>query len=197
MKKLIITALIVFGAGLSFAQEVTDANITHSPEYYRQQIIVVQKYSKSNFINSVYEGDTKIIEAYIKSGLSADSEMMGLPAVIYAIGSNRPESLETLIKNGADTEVTTMGLTPLLFAVNKKSPKCAEVLIKNNANVNASYKGVSVLNAALSKKQYDTAELLIKYGATVDDDVLIKAIKSENKDFKNLVLKTAVKQLEQ
>lgn len=195
MKKFILISMLVLSAGYALAQEITDANIEHSPEYYRQQIIVVQNYSNTNFMKAVYEGDTKIVEAYVKSGMSPDSEMMGLPAVMYAIGANRPESLETLIKNGANTEITTMGLTPLLFAVNKKSPECAEVLVRNNANINAQYKGVSALNAAITRKQYDTAELLLKAGAKVDDDVLIKAIKSNNEDIKNLTLKTAVSQI--
>lgn len=194
MNKFVLMFFILIGTSIAFAQEVTDNNITHSQEYYRQQIIVVQKYSKTNFINAVYQGDTKIIEAYVKSGMSADTVMMGLPAVIYAIGANRPESLETLIKNGANMDVKTMGLSPLLFAINKKNPACVKILIENNANVNDNYKGLSALNIALSNKQYDTAEMLLNAGAIIDDDTIIKSIKSENTAIKNLVLKSAVAQ---
>ncbi len=195
MKKFIVTACIILSATCAFSQETALESVTHSPEYYRQQVIVVQKYSKNNFMRAIYEGNTKLIEAYIKSGMSPDAETLGFPAVMYAIGANRPESLEVLIKNGANIENSRWGISPLLFAINKKNTACAELLIKNNANVNFSNQNLSPLYVAVNKKQYNTVESLLNSGAIINDKILIKAIKSKNSDMKNLILKTAVNQL--
>lgn len=195
MKKFLITTWIILSAACAFSQEVAQESISHSPEYYRQQVIVVQKYNKNNFMRAIYEGNVKLIEAYVKSGMSPDAETLGVSAVMYAIGTNRPESLEVLIKNGANIENSHWGLTPLLFAISKKNTACADLLIKNNANVNMANKNITPLYAAVDKKQYNIVENLLNSGAIIDDTILIKAIKSKNSDLKNLVLKTAVNQL--
>lgn len=196
MKKVLIAIVItLFCTAASIAAEITDNNITHSPEYYRQQIIVVQKYSKSNFIKAVCDGDVHITEAYIKSGMNPDSTQMKLPAVMFAVSADKPESVTTLLKNGANPDITTLGITPLMFAVNKKSLACTKALIDNNANVNTAYKGVTPLYTAISKKQYEIAELLINAGAEISDEIIVKAVNSGNEQLKNLVLQSAVKSL--
>ncbi len=197
MKKILSIVFLCFAImslNIAYADEITDKNVDKTSEYYRQQVIVVQKYTKTNFMNAVYEGDTKLIEAYIKSGMNPDTTQMKLTPVMLAIGSKRSDSLEALLKNGANPELKVIGVTPLVFSINKKCYDCAKVLVDNNANVNSMCDGVTPIYAALAKKQYDIAELLINSGAVIDDDAIIKAVKSKNEKIKNLVLSAALKQ---
>ena len=197
MKKFLSVLFIIaaVSAAQAFAEEVTDTNITHTKEYYRQQVVIAEKYTKNNFMRAVINGNTKLTEAYVKSGMDPNTTQMKLSAVMAAIGSDKPDVLKVLIKNGANIENRTMGLTPLIFAVNQKNADCVKILLENKADANNSYKNITPLYTAVSKKQFEISKMLIDAGATVDDDTVIKAVKSRKKDIRNLIIKTAAEQI--
>ncbi len=175
--------------------EISDANITYSPEYYRQQVVIVQKYTESNFMTAVIDGNSKLVDLYLKSGMDPNTTQMKLPAVFAAIGAKKHESLDLLLKSGANPEIEKFGITPLIFAISQNDKPSVDLLIKYKSNVNRSNKGLSPLYTAVKKQHYTIAESLVEAGAFVDDETIIQSIRSKNSNVKNLVLKTAVKQL--
>lgn len=187
MKK--ILCLMLFAAAL---QTVVYADVeTDMHQYYIQKIIKTQnvKYNSKSFFNAIYDGNTKLCDMFLKSGMTPDTTYLKIPALYWAISNNKNEIVELFLDNGADPNAYYAGLTPLFVAIKNKDDKIVETLIKHGADVNKEVDNVKPLQYAVQKKQSKIVETLISAGARTDNEVLIRALKSKDTHIKNLVLK--------
>lgn len=186
MKKL-LTILFMFIAVQTavYADAETDMHQVYIAKIQAQDI----KYNTFNFFNAINSGNTQLVDLFLKAGMSPDSTFMKTPAIYMAIASNQNEVVKLLLENKVDPNKELAGWTPLIMAIKEKDAKIVETLIAYGADVNQEAGYTKPLAYAIKKKQPKIVELLINAGAKPDNEVLIKALKSDDNYIKDAVLK--------
>ena len=187
MRKLLYILLIV----MAMQTAVYADNETDMHQYYIEQIIKTQdvKYNERSFFNAIYEGNTKLVDMFLKAGMTPETTYLKIPALYWAITNNQLGVTKMFLDNGADPNAYYAGFTPLFLAIKSKDYKIAEELINHGADVNKEVNGVKPLQYAVQKQQGQIVEMLVNAGAKADEEVPLKALKSKDKHIKNLVLK--------
>ena len=186
MKKF-LTVLFMFIAVQTavYADAETDMHQVYIAKIQAQDI----KYNTFNFFNAINSGNTQLVDLFLKAGMSPDSTFMKTPAIYMAIASNQNEVVKLLLDNKVDPNKELAGITPLIMAIREKDAKIVETLIAYGADVNQEAGYTKPLAYAIKKKQPKIVELLINAGAKPDNEVLIKALKSDDNYIKDAVLK--------
>ena len=187
MRKLLYILLIV----MAMQTAVYADNETDMHQYYIEQIIKTEdvKYNERGFFNAIYEGNTKLVDMFLKAGMTPETTYLKIPALYWAITNNQLGVTKMFLDNGADPNAYYAGFTPLFLAIKSKDYKIAEELINHGADVNKEVNGVKPLQYAVQKQQGQIVEMLVNAGAKADEEILLKALKSKDKHIKNLVLK--------
>lgn len=186
MKKLFaILFMLVAMQTVVFADAETDMHQAYIAKIQAQGI----RYNTFNFMGALVEGNTQLADLFIKSGMSPEATFMKTPAIYVAITGNQNESVKLLLKNGVDPNKELAGLTPLIMAIRNKDAKIVETLITYGADVNKESAYIKPLAYAIQKKQPKIVEQLINAGAKPDDEILAKALKSNDSYIKDTVLK--------
>ncbi len=186
MKKLLaILFMLIAIQTVAFADAETDMHQAYIAKIQAQGI----KYNTFNFMGALAEGNTQLADLFIKSGMSPDTTFMKTPAIYVAITGNQNESVKLLLKNGVDPNKELAGVTPLILAIRYKDAKIVETLISYGADVNKEAAYTKPLAYAIQKKQPKIVEQLINAGAKPDNEILIKALKSNDNYIKDTVLK--------
>ena len=183
----LLTILFMFIAVQTavYADAETDMHQVYIAKIQAQDI----KYNTFNFFNAINSGNTQLVDLFLKAGMSPDSTFMKTPAIYMAIASNQNEVVKLLLENKVDPNKELAGWTPLIMAIKEKDAKIVETLIAYGADVNQEAGYTKPLAYAIKKKQPKIVELLINAGAKPDNEVLIKALKSDDNYIKDAVLK--------
>ena len=120
--------------------------------------------------------------------MNPDSTFLKTPAIYVAISSNQNEIVKMLLENKVDPNKEVAGLSPLIMAIRNKDAQIVQTLIEYGADVNKEVGYTKPLAYAIQKKQPKIVELLINAGAKPDNEILIKALKSDDNYIKNTVL---------
>lgn len=187
MKKLLYLLMIV----IAFQTAVYADNETDMHQYYIEQIIKTQnvKYNERSFFNAIYSGNTKLVDMFLKAGMTPDTTYIKVPAIYWAITNNQLGVTKLFLDNGADPNAYYGGYTPLFLAIKSKDAQIVEELINHGADVNKEVNNVKPLQYAVQKQEPKIVELLVDAGAKADHEVLLRALKSNDSHIKNLVLK--------
>lgn len=186
MKKLLaILFMLVAMQTVAFADAETDMHQAYIAKIQAQGI----KYNTFNFFSALAEGNTQLATLFLKSGMSPDSTFLKTPAIYFAIISNQNASVKLLLENGVDPNKELAGTTPLVMAIRSKDAKIVETLIAYGADVNKEAAYTKPLAYAIQKKQPKIVEQLVNAGAKADDEILLKALKSNDAYIKDTVLK--------
>ena len=186
MKKILSLLFILIAIQTAvYADAETDMHQAYIAKIQAQDI----KYNTYNFLSAISNGNVQLVDLFLKSGMSPDSTFMKTPAIKVAIASNQNEVVKMLLDNKVDPNKELAGITPLLMAIRQKDAKIVETLIAYGADVNQSAGYTKPLAYAIQKKQPKIVELLINAGAKPDNEVLIKALKSDDNYIKDTVLK--------
>lgn len=186
MKKILSLLFILIAIQTAvYADAETDMHQAYIAKIQAQDI----NYNTYNFFRAISNGNIQLVDLFLKSGMSPDSTFMKTPAIYVAIASNQNEVVKMLLDNKVDPNKELAGITPLLMAIREKDAKIVETLIAYGADVNQSAGYTKPLAYAIQKKQPKIVELLINAGAKPDNEVLIKALKSDDNYIKDTVLK--------
>ena len=186
MKKILSLLFILIAIQTAvYADAETDMHQAYIAKIQAQDI----KYNTYNFFSAISNGNVQLVDLFLKSGMSPDSTFMKTPAIYVAIASNQNEVVKMLLDNKVDPNKELAGITPLLMAFRQNDAKIVETLIAYGADVNQSAGYTKPLAYAIQKKQPKIVELLINAGAKPDNEVLIKALKSDDNYIKDTVLK--------
>ena len=186
MKKLLTILFMLIAVQTAvYADAETDMHQVYIAKIQAQDI----KYNTFNFFNAINSGNTQLVDLFLKAGMSPDSTFMKTPAIYMAIASNQNEVVKLLLDNKVDPNKELAGITPLIMAIREKDAKIVETLIAYGADVNQEAGYTKPLAYAIKKKQPKIVELLINAGARPDNEVLIKALKSDDNYIKDAVLK--------
>ncbi len=186
MKKFLTVLFMLIAVQTAvYADAETDMHQVYIAKIQAQDI----KYNTFNFFNAINSGNTQLVDLFLKAGMSPDSTFMKTPAIYMAIASNQNEVVKLLLENKVDPNKELAGITPLIMAIREKDAKIVETLISYGADVNQEAGYTKPLAYAIKKKQPKIVELLINAGARPDNEVLIKALKSDDNYIKDAVLK--------
>lgn len=186
MKKIIAVLFIIAAFQTAvYADAETDLHQAYIAKIQAQDI----KYNTYNFFKAISNGNVQLVDLFLKSGMSPDSTFMKTPAIYMAIASNQNDIVKLLLDNKVDPNKEIAGLSPLIMAIREKDTKIVETLIAYGADVNKTVGYTKPLTYAVQKKEPKIVELLINAGAKPDDEVLIKALKSDDSYIKDTVLK--------
>lgn len=186
MKKFLTVLFMLIAVQTAvYADAETDMHQVYIAKIQAQDI----KYNTFNFFNAINSGNTQLVDLFLKAGMSPDSTFMKTPAIYMAIASNQNEVVKLLLENKVDPNKELAGITPLIMAIREKDAKIVETLIAYGADVNQEAGYTKPLAYAIKKKQPKIVELLINAGARPDNEVLIKALKSDDNYIKDAVLK--------
>lgn len=165
---------------------------------------------EKSLLDAVIKGDESLVEKLLEKGGNPNiTDDCGIPLIIYAAKTMRPNLLKILIKAKVDVNtVDTFYNKPLLFwlidsyeaQINGKSEdkiyESIRFLIDNGANVNFRGKSSeSALIKAVLKENVRLVELLIASGAEInyrnDEDrtAYSYAAQSGNKNLKGILIK--------
>ncbi len=186
MKKIIAVLFMIAAFQTAvYADAETDLHQAYIAKIQAQDI----KYNTYNFFKAISNGNVQLVDLFLKSGMSPDSTFMKTPAIYMAIASNQNDIVKLLLDNKVDPNKEIAGLSPLIMAIREKDTKIVETLIAYGADVNKTVGYTKPLTYAVQKKEPKIVELLINAGAKPDDEVLIKALKSDDSYIKDTVLK--------
>ncbi len=186
MRKIVTLLFMILAfQGVVFADAETDLHQAYIAKIQAQDI----NYNTYNFFKAIANGNVQLTDLFLKSGMSPDATFMKTPAIYMAIASNQNEIVKLLLDNKVDPNKEVAGLTPLIMAIREKDSKIVETLISYGADVNKQAGYTKPLAYAIQKKQPKIVELLINAGAKPDNEVLIKALKSDDTYIKDTVLK--------
>lgn len=186
MRKIIaVLFMIAAFQTVVYADAETDLHQAYIAKIQAQDI----KYNTYNFFKAISNGNVQLVDLFLKSGMSPDSTFMKTPAIYMAIASNQNDIVKLLLDNKVDPNKEIAGLSPLIMAIREKDTKIVETLIAYGADVNKTVGYTKPLTYAVQKKEPKIVELLINAGAKPDDEVLIKALKSDDSYIKDTVLK--------
>lgn len=186
MKKFLTVLFMLIAVQTAvYADAETDMHQVYIAKIQAQDI----KYNTFNFFNAINSGNTQLVDLFLKAGMSPDSTFMKTPAIYMAIASNQNEVVKLLLENKVDPNKELAGITPLIMAIREKDAKIVETLIAYGADVNQEAGYTKPLAYAIKKKQPKIVELLINAGARPDNEVLIKALKSDDNYIKDAVLR--------
>ena len=186
MKKIIAVLFMIAAFQTAvYADAETDLHQVYIAKIQAQDI----KYNTYNFFKAISNGNVQLVDLFLKSGMSPDSTFMKTPAIYMAIASNQNDIVKLLLDNKVDPNKEIAGLSPLIMAIREKDTKIVETLIAYGADVNKTVGYTKPLTYAVQKKEPKIVELLINAGAKPDDEVLIKALKSDDSYIKDTVLK--------
>lgn len=186
MKKLLaILCLLIAVQTAVYADAETDLHQAYIAKIQAQDI----NYNTYNFFRAINEGNVQLTNLFLKAGMDPNSTFMKTPAIYMAIASNQNEIVKLLLDNNVDPNKEIAGLSPLILAIREKDSKIVETLISYGADVNKEVGYTKPLSYAIKKKQPKIVELLISAGAKPDNEVLIRALKSDDNYIKDTVLK--------
>lgn len=168
-----------------YADAETDLHQAYIAKIQAQDI----KYNTYNFFGAISSGNVQLVDLFLKAGMDPNSTFFKTPAIYMAIASNQNEVVKLLLDNKVDPNKEIAGMSPLIMAIREKDTKIVETLISYGADVNKEVGYTKPLAYAIQKKQPKIVELLIAAGAKPDNEVLIKALKSNDNYIKNTVLK--------
>ena len=185
MKK-IFTVLFMFLAFqcAAFADAETDMHQAYIAKIQAQGI----NYNTYNFFNAISNGNLQLVDLFLKSGMSPESTFLKTPAIYVAISAGENEVVKMLLDSKVDPNKETAGLSPLIMAIRCKDSQIVQTLIEYGADVNKEVGYTKPLAYAIQKKQPKIVEQLINAGARPDNEILIKALKSDDNYIKNAVL---------
>lgn len=179
MKKILTVLFMLIAVQTAvYADAETDMHQVYIAKIQAQDI----KYNTYNFFSAISNGNVQLVDLFLKAGMSPDSTFMKTPAIYMAIA-------RLLLDNKVDPNKELAGLTPLIMAIREKDTQIVETLIAYGADVNKEVGYTKPLAYAIKKKQPKIVELLINAGARPDNEVLIKALKSDDNYIKDAVLK--------
>ena len=115
-------------------------------------------------------GDHVRLAGLLRSGLSPDTEVAGLPLLAHAAAGGHVEATRLLLRHGADVDRRSSdGRTPLMLAAGVDgSAATLRVLLDAGADENAENPpGYSVLMFAVSSREPEHVRLLLEVGADV------------------------------
>ena len=185
MKKILVLLCLLFAVQTAgYADLETDMHQAYIAKIQAQGIT----YNTYNFFNAISEGNIQLVDLFLKSGMSPESTFMKAPAIYVAISSNQNEIVKLLLNNKVDPNKEIAGLSPLIMAIRNKDAQIVQTLIEYGADVNKEVGYTKPLALAIQKKQPKIVELLINAGAKPDNEILIKALKSDDNYIKNAVL---------
>ena len=186
MKKLltILFMLLALPAAV-YADAETDMHQVYIAKIQAQDI----KYNTYNFFKAISAVNVQLVDLFLKAGMDPNSTFMTTPAIYMAIASNQNEVVKLLLENNVDPNKETAGLSPLIMAIREKDSKIVETLISYGADVNKEVGYTKPLSYAIKKNQPKIVELLIAAGAEPDNEILIRALKSDDNYIKDTVLK--------
>jgi ankyrin repeat protein len=192
MKKLVaisILSLFMFGIAVQ-AEEFT---LTPKEQYIKQIISSNYEYTPLGLFGAIKDNNINCIDLFIKSGFDPNTELMQVPAIVYAIKQKNPQVVDRLLKAGVNPNLEFKGRTLMNAAIASNNAEIVNTLIKHGANVNQESWGTTPLNYAIKKKNSDMVNLLIRGGARVDEKSLSRALNSKS-EIKNVVLTRYKKQ---
>lgn len=139
----------------------------------RLKDLVLRRYLQEKYANKLLkrarEGNTEVIEAYLKEGGNpALKNIRGTTLLLAASGSNNADLVRILIQKGAPVNAPNDdGCTPLMRAAKRGNTPIVELLITAGANLNAQKhkKGTTALSIAAHNGHKDMVNLLLKSGA--------------------------------
>lgn len=186
MKKLLAVLFILTAIqGTVFADAETDMQQSYIARIQAQDI----KYNTLNFFAAIKNGNTQLVDLFLKSGMSPDSTFMKVPALYMAIQSGQNAVVKQLLDANVNPNKELAGTSPLIAAIRCKDSSIVETLISYGADVNKEVGYTKPLAYAIQKKQPKIVELLIAAGAKPDNEVLIRALKSDDTYIKDTVLR--------
>lgn len=186
MKKLIAVLFMLLAMqSVSYADSETDMHQMYIAQIQAQNI----SFNTYSFFNAISNGNVQLVDLFLKAGMSPDSTFLKTPAIYMAIASNQNEIVKLLLDNKVDPNKEIAGISPLIMAIRSKDSKIVETLIAYGADVNKEVGYTKPLAYAIQKKQPKIVELLINAGAKPDNEILIKALKSDDNYIKDTVLK--------
>ena len=131
-------------------------------------------------LDAIVRDDPQAVEAAIKEGAPANSDLLGLPFLYTACLMGKFKAARVLVERGADVNAAGpfLGFTPLHWAAAANEADFVEFLISHGAKVNAATrreykttekrgfpKGITPLDMAVAAKAEKAAEVLRKHGA--------------------------------
>jgi len=186
MKKILaVLFMLITVQTVCFADAQTDMQQSYIAKIQAQGI----KYNTYNYFSAISNGNVQLTEMFLKAGMDPNATFLKTPAIYMAIASNQNDIVKLLLKNGVDANKELAGFTPLIVAIRNKDSKIVETLISYGADVNKEAGYTKPLACAIQKKQPKIVEQLIAAGAKPDNEILIKALKSDDSYIKETVLK--------
>ncbi len=183
-KTLAVLCMLLAVQTAGYADLETDMHQAYIAKIQAQDIT----YNTYNFFSAISNGNVQLVDLFLKAGMSPDSTFMKTPAIYVAISSNQNEIVKMLLDNKVDPNKELAGLSPLIMAIRNKDAQIVQTLIEYGADVNKEVGYTKPLALAIQKKQPKIVELLINAGAKPDNEILIKALKSDDNYIKNAVL---------
>lgn len=185
MKKIFVVLCMLLAVQTAcYADMETDMHQAYIAKIQAQDI----KYNTYNFFKAISSGNVQLVDLFLKAGMSPDSTFLKTPAIYVAISSNQNEIVNMLLENNVDPNKEIAGLSPLIMAIRNKDAQIVQTLILHGADVNKEVGYTKPLALAIQKEQPKIVELLINAGAKPDNEILIKALKSDDNYIKNAVL---------
>ncbi len=122
-----------------------------------------------DFIKTVTSGELRIVNLFLRAGLSPDTrDMQGVPVLSLAVRSKHGAVVKLLLSRGASIDAVSddRGNTALMDAAAEGMKSIVIRLIKAGANIDQKSKnGQTALILAVGQKNFRIAELLIEAGA--------------------------------
>ncbi len=185
MKKIFVLLCMLLAMQTAvYADAETDMHQAYIAKIQAQGIT----YNTYNFFGAISNGNVQLVDLFLKSGMSPEATFLKAPAIYVAISSNQNEIVKLLLENKVDPNKEIAGLSPLIMAIRNKDAQIVQTLIEYGADVNKEVGYTKPLAYAIQKKQPKIVELLINAGAKPDNEILIKALKSDDNYIKNAVL---------
>lgn len=108
----------------------------------------------------------------LRAGANPNTNIDGMPLIMYATGNGHVEMVNELLCNGAEVDARRFpgGETALMFAVSfgsgEHQQEIRDALLKHGAHVNVrDNKGNSVVDLAIAAERLSDAETLLRRGA--------------------------------
>lgn len=135
----------------------SNQEISTIKDYYLSQIDSYYLFHNTGSLGvCINEGETHLVNSYLKSGVNINQKAMGMSPAYYAVIHNKPEILKMLLEAGADPNATFGGKSLLIYAIVKESPEMTKLLIDKGANVSE-----YTINFANKSKNEDIKKLVL------------------------------------
>ena len=98
--------------------------IVKDDKYY-QSLVDSQnaRYKNMDIVGCIQNNDYYLVEAYLKTGVSANKKFLGLPLLHHAMEVGNPKTIDILLKSSANPNQGYLGQHPLSRAITLKQSK--------------------------------------------------------------------------